>query len=66
MLGVVLIFILALSTTSQANSYLPVGYGPDFGDTALPRADDESFSVPLKFKLWNQDITEYFVSNTIP
>ena len=64
MLGVVLIFILALSTTSQANNYLPVSYGSNFGDTTLPRADDGSFPVPLKFKLWDRDITEYFVSNT--
>lgn len=66
MSGVVLIFILALSTTSQANNYSPVGYGSDFGDTALPREDDGSFRIPLKFKLWDRDITGFFVSNSIP
>ena len=64
MLGVVLIFILVLTTTSHANTYSPVGYGLDFGDTvALPRADDRAYFVPLRFKLWDEIITGYYVSN---
>ena len=66
MLVFILVFMLALTTTSHANDYAPVGYGLDYGDTALPRADDNAYFVPLTFKLWDQDITGYWVSNAVP
>lgn len=66
MLVVILVFMLALTTTSHANDNAPVGYGLDSGDMALPPADDAAYFVPLTFKLWDQNITGYWVSNAVP